>query len=316
MKKNKILTLILTVWLTSSLQGCGGEDNSDKVKKDFAADQKELDEPSIGGDNINFGPKYNGLINQATLNVNSSLSVQAFFDSFVLVQSQEVNLRLLSADILGTGIGSLPEGTKHIKRGTCTGTSLFSRKNSAQATIFDNRLEFLSYCTEKFGFTWHVTELGKITGYGDQDPSNYLMRLYDYRYAVESSSPFSIRMGGEVIVDTSGSQNTLTLRQMVINKNTNNLTARYESWKVTQTSTGTLYNGTLYHPTYGKVIVSTEPNNYINSTEVNGVRRPSSGKIKLTGANSTIGYITFQDVNNYILEATNGVTAIYDPKSW
>lgn len=297
MKKTKILMSALVLLV---LQGCGGEDNSKKVNEDFEKDKKELSEPSFGGNNINFGPKYTGLETQAFFDVKSVKRVQAFLDSFVLVQSQEVNIDQLARDILGNASNPEVTGEKYIQRGTCGGTSLFSRKSAALEGAFDHRLEYLSYCTDKTGLTGHLTESGKITGYGD-DRINYLMRFYDYQYQLEAFTPFTLKMGGEAIIDTRGSQSSQTLRQMFIYKSSNKLTSRYDGWKATRYLDGSVYDGKMYHPSYGWVTVSTEVSNRINFIESDGFMKPGSGTLKLSGARS-VAYIKFQDEFSYTVE--------------
>lgn len=320
MKIKLLMPLLLLPWLL----GCV-EDNSAKVAAAMA-------QPSIGGNNINFGLTYSGLTHTATLSATDILPIQAFFDSFVLAQAQEANISALATTILGedTVTSVAGETTSTTVSGVCGGTSLLRTQVAADTLIFDNSLQFSVYCTDSSGWTGHVIESGKLTAYGTAanatttttttttttatattTATDYLMRFYAYGYSVESTDPFTVRMGGEVKIASGTAQSSQTLNQMVISQNTNNLTAFYQGWKATQYSDGTVYDGTLYHPSYGKVVVSTVANARVTTTDVGALKKPTSGKLKLVGSNS-IGYITFVNLNSYTLEVDGNADGIID----
>lgn len=298
MKKNHILMLIMSAFLLSSIQGCGGEDNSKKVKEKF---------PPPPEDKTDYGLTYTGSTQDAFLSATDVPRIDAFVKSFILAQSQEANIRSLASDVLGNENSYIPEGD-------CGGNAFLTMGKVELGPLFENSLKFENYCRVFSGYTFDMTENGKVTAEElSQVNSNYLMRFYKYNYKISADAPYNIQMGGTVNVARDASEVKTFTHNIVISQTELNtrktLTSKYETWIVKRATgtgaivgeTGTYYGGDLYHPIYGKVVVATV--SVVGATgSVAKLEKISSGTVQFTGRNGgtpVCATVTFDGINSY-----------------
>ncbi|BBP42448.1 hypothetical protein [Thiosulfativibrio zosterae] len=249
----------------------------------------------------------------------TSTELKALFESFILIQDQEMMLTNLATQLQGVDTVSSVAGllTNTSSTGVCGGTSALSADLTAVSGDFDNTLTLNSYCTDSLDWTGKLTQSGVVTATGS-DADNYEMVYGNYIYKVESDDAFTVTLVGTMEKAVTATATTHYFNRISAYKYPDNLTVEALKWLVATYDAGKIYTGSLVHPTYGTVAVTTVPSFPVTTTQDGPYQKPISGKLKLTGLDS-IGYITFNGLGSYTLDVdadADGIVDLTETLSW
>lgn len=292
---------------------------------DLSLEPEKKDSSSDDDNGPTYGVAYpeTGLTTLVTFD--SLEKAQAFYDVFDLFQKQELNFATVQTEVL-TDLTD-PTAAQETTDGTCGGQRIKSQtvqetssetegeegsetetETEAESTDFDRKLQFVSYCTSHEGLTTHKRENGTATAVGN--PTTFDLTFNTYKVILEHE--YTAITGGPVYVSPEADLPTINLEDVAIEQQVDDsnvgstladdLIGKFEDFKATTATDGSIYTGFIYHPDYGKAHLRTEDDNQIGTTEVNSIMIPSSGKLKIVGANDSILYITFTNVTTYVLE--------------
>lgn len=182
---------------------------------------------------------------------------------------------------------------------------------SQEVTGFVNKALFSSYCYADLAWNTHTTENGSIMVDGQAD--DYLTSFNRYEKSIPAH--YQIRFGGTVLNKPSASQPSKTYNLVISQDQMPSLTAKFEDFKVSESADGQFYTGTMYHPNYGKVFVTTllgTENLVVTADEDVLVNRPISGTLKLTATSGNTAYIHFSADSTYNLALDLGSNNVSD----
>ncbi|UQB41587.1 hypothetical protein JX580_07825 [Thiomicrospira microaerophila] len=232
---------------------------------------------------IDYGVDYpaNGQTIEARMD--SLIEAQAFAEAFEFHHRHQSIFHLWHDEAL-----TITPGVEVARAGTCDGALRIEEPEQRQEDSPFITLDFNHYCNPTPLWNTHSAEWGKQVYTGDQ--SLFWVDFIAYRKRMDGF--YTLEVGGPLRVARENGQPTYNYQSLVV-KQVSNRSAetqsvlRYQDFKVTFIADRAIYNGKIYHPSYGWVEVSTGANldtdRVLTASDPRRINRPIEGKIILEG---------------------------------
>jgi hypothetical protein len=207
---------------------------------------------------------------------------------------------------------SLQAGDSLVLDGACKG-GLTQTVQTPEDTTLVRELLFDNYCNPTLLWNTHSDEYGRLVYQG----SETLFNVQYFTYQKNMQAYYNLSIGGSVRV-TVTDRTTYNYEDVVVKQfELSNLTSpsieyRYEDFQITFVDGEAIYNGKIYHPSYGWVRVSigedvTTDRVQTAEDENRRLNRPIAGIMRFEGAIGTgTGLLTFNNDQTYNLELDLG----------
>ncbi|WP_044410957.1 hypothetical protein [Thiomicrospira microaerophila] len=255
---------------------------------------------------VDYGVTYspNGRLTQAQLN--DMVALRAFARGFELHHRHQPLFTFWHAE----GTNPVADDMAGLD-GTCDG--LLSRSqaiNDNQQGV--NTLNFDNYCNPTLLWNTHSAEFGQQVFTGNED----LFVVEYLSYQKRMRAHYDLSVGGKLRVSRADNRRTYNYEDVVVKRNMPPDEYRYEDFVVTFTDTGAIYNGKIYHPSYGWVEISTTVDagsRVVTADDLEQrLNHPIAGRIKIKGRTGT-GTLTFNPNQTYNLALDLGGNAALNP---
>lgn len=289
--KRKFVLLSLSSILALGLSGC-------------VEDPKEPDTVGVGDTETvtDYGVSYSGKTTWAKLD--SIDEVQAFLDVFELHHRNQALMaywpnelaQLTAESDLESYYNQSCSGETSIRfdiaqpstAETTTETSDSLGMNTptdSLAEAFDNGLTLDRYCYPDGLWNVATSERGtiRVAGKAEEYTTSYT--------AYQKNIPgfYELKMGGQVLNKPNAAQPSKTFDVILSENLQAKQTYQYQDFIVSSSSDGVFYTGTVFHPDYGKVFMTTKQGTehlVVTAEEDVLVNRPTQGTLVLTTADA------------------------------
>lgn len=232
---------------------------------------------------MDYGVAYpaNGRTLEAPMD--SLIEAQAFAEAFEFHHRHQPIFHLWHDEAL-----AIIPGAEVARAGTCDGALKIEEPEQGQEDSPFITLDFNHYCNPSPLWNTHSAEWGKQVYSGDQ--SLFLLEFIAYRKRIDGF--YTLEIGGPLRVARENGQRTYNYQNLVVKQVSNRLAEtqsvlRYQDFKVTFIADRAIYNGRIYHPSYGWVEVSTganlETDRVLTASGHRRINRPIEGEIMFEG---------------------------------